>query len=83
MTRNHNLSFTLQNLKERVRQQAHLSASRTKNEATEAWKVLRRVLTHVTRGPRTCLGFVEPTIAKSIYGTQNSKWEHSLDGMRQ
>jgi len=24
---------------------AHLSASRTKNEATEAWKALRRVLT--------------------------------------
>jgi len=28
--RNHNLSSTLQNLKEQVRPQAHLSASRTK-----------------------------------------------------
>jgi len=34
-----------------------------KNEATEAWKALRRVLTYVTRGHRTCLGFVEPTVA--------------------
>jgi len=35
-----------------------------KNEATEAWKALRlRVLTYVTRGHRSCLGFVEPTIA--------------------
>jgi len=30
VTRNHNLSSSLQNLKERVRPQAHLSASRTK-----------------------------------------------------
>jgi len=27
------------------------------------WKALRRVLTYVARGHRTCLGFVEPTIA--------------------
>ena len=37
--------------------------SRTKNEATEVWKALRRVLTYVAHGHRTCLGFVEPTIA--------------------
>jgi len=34
-----------------------------KNEATEAWKALRRVLTYVTYGHLTCLGFVEPTIS--------------------
>ena len=49
-----------------------------RNEATEAWKALGRVLTYVTRGHRTCLGFVEPTIA-----IQGWKWEHALDGMRQ
>ena len=32
-------------------------------QQVEAWKALRRVLTYVTRGHRTCLGFVEPTIA--------------------
>jgi len=40
MTQNHNLPSALQNLKEQVRPQAHLSASVTKNEATEAWKAL-------------------------------------------
>jgi len=42
------------------------------NEATEAWKALRRVLTYVTRGQRTCLGFVEPTIA--IQGNGSIPW---------
>ena len=68
MTQNNNLSSTLQNLKERVRPQAHLSASRTKNEAAEAWEALRRILTYVTRGDRTCLGFVEPTATVAIQG---------------
>ena len=36
MTRNHNLSSTLQNLKERVRPHAHLSASRTKIWSVES-----------------------------------------------
>ena len=31
-----------------------------KNEATEAWKVLRCVLTYVARGHRTCLGLWNP-----------------------